>query len=270
MSGKIAVIGGTGIYSLKFLSNIQIIRIKTSYGEVRVRRASLENSTEVFFMPRHGSKHTVAPHLVNYRGNIAALKYLGVQKIFAAAAVGSLRREMPPGSMVIIDQFIDQTRGRPSTFYSGEGQPVVHTDFTEPYCPDLRKVLIDECRRGKLYFSTGGTYVTTEGPRFETPAEIRAYSRLGGDLVGMTNVPEVVLAREAGICYAAVALVTNYAAGISPDILTHEEVLEVMKLNEKNLSGLFLSALNNIPETTSCRCGEAGVHFRVEGEIVRE
>ena len=207
MSLKIALIGGTGLYSLEFLDNVEILKVSTIYGETKIRKATVNNS-EVFFLPRHGSKHSVPPHLINYRANIAALKFVGVEKVFATAAVGSLNRKMPPGSIVIIDQFIDQTGRRPSTFYDGDNSPVVHTDFTEPYCPVLRRLLIDECRKAGYTYFDQGTYVATEGPRFETPAEIRAYRHLGGDLVGMTNVPEVVLAREAGLCYATVALVT--------------------------------------------------------------
>lgn len=262
MTDRIAFIGGTGIYNLDFFKNMEKVKVSTIYGEVVVRKTKVNNK-EIFFMPRHGSKHSVPPHRINYRGNIAALKKSGVEKVIAAAAVGSLRREMPPGSLAVIDQFIDQTRGRQTTFYCGDNQPVVHTDFTEPYCPELRKLLISECNKAGYNFTGQGTYVTTEGPRFETPAEIRAYARLGGDLVGMTNVPEVVLAREAGLCYATVALITNYAAGISPDILSHEEVLEAMGVYGKKINQLFIACIDSAPEQTNCRCREAGKNLKL-------
>ena len=266
MSDKIAFIGGSGIYNLGFLKNKNNVRVSTPYGLVEIIKSDISNK-QVFFMPRHGSRHTLLPSMVNYRANIAALKILGIKKIIAAAAVGSLRREMPPGSMVILDQFIDQTRGRITTFYSGEGHPVIHTDFTEPYCPGLRKLLITECVKSGNNFSSTGTYVTTDGPRFETPAEIRAFARMGGDLVGMTNVPEVTLAREAGLCYATVGLVTNYAAGISPNVLTHEEVLEAMEEHGKKVNELFLACINGLPEEHDCNCAISGKHFKVEGTI---
>jgi 5'-methylthioadenosine phosphorylase len=266
LSLKIGLIGGTGLYGLEFLEKVEKIMVSTIYGQARISKATVDG-IEVFFLPRHGSKHSVPPHLVNYRANVAALKFLGVKKVFATAASGSLNRKMPPGSIVIIDQFIDLTSGRPSTFYDGTNYPVAHTDFTEPYCPGLREVIMDECRKAGHDYFDRGTYIATEGPRFETPAEIRAYRHMGGDLVGMTNVPEVVLAREAGLCYAAVALVTNYAAGISPDILSHEEVLEVMALHGERISKLFLSSILNTPEHGKCSCFSAGEHFEINGSV---
>ncbi len=251
---RLAIIGGTGVYDPRVLSDIREEEVRTPYGDVRLRVGTYKGE-EVAFLPRHGAKHSVPPHLINYRANIWALKELGVERVVATTAVGSLNRNMKPGDFVLVDQFIDFTKGRPSTFFNGGEQGVVHTDFTEPYCPEIRGVLRQAAQAAGITLHDGGTYVCTEGPRFETPAEIRMFERLGGDLVGMTNVPEVVLAREIGICYATVSMVTNFAAGISPNILTHDEVLEVMAGNGEKLKKLILGTLGSIPVARGCGCG---------------
>lgn len=251
---RLAIIGGTGVYDPRILSDIREEVVTTVYGEAKLRIGTY-GGEEVAFLPRHGSAHSVPPHLINYRANIMALKQLGVERIIATTAVGSTNPNMKPGDFVIIDQFIDATKGRPSTFFDGGEQGVVHTDFTEPYCPEIRGVLIEAAKELPITVHTTGTYVCTEGPRFETPAEIRMYAKLGGDLVGMTNVPEVVLAREIGICYATISMVTNFGAGISPTLLTHDEVLEVMAENAENLKKLVMSALKAIPAERGCQCG---------------
>ena len=186
------------------------------------------------FLPRHGTGHSVPPHRINYQANIWGMRALGVEAIIATAAVGSLNPEMRPGDFVFVDQFIDFTKNRRQTFFDGRENGVAHLDFTEPYCPALRKTMAAaagelRARPGAEFaFHEKGVYICTEGPRFETPAEIRAYALLGADVVGMTSYPEVALAREAGICYATIAMVTNLAAGMAGGRLTHEEVLEVM------------------------------------------
>ncbi len=272
MDAKFAIIGGTGLYELDFVEKVTALKAQTKYGEVRLYKGYLKkNGAEVFFMARHGSTHSIAPHLINYRANIAALKLAGVNSIISTNAVGSLRKEMPPGALVIIDQFVDFTKTRQFTFIGDEDYPVTHLDYTEPYCGKLRELLIKEAVEEGLAPVRGGTYVCTEGPRFETTAEIRMYARLGGDLVGMTNVPEVVLAREAGICYATAALVTNFAAGISPSSLTHEEVLEVMAAHREKINTLFQVCLEKAAvsdEYEHCSCHDAGRLFKVEGRFL--
>jgi len=158
---------------------------------------------------------------------------------------------------VLVDQFLDFTKQRQSTFFTGGEKGVVHIDMTEPYCPHLRQLLSRAAANRELELVQQGVYVCTEGPRFETPAEIRMYRQLGGDVVGMTSVPEVVLAREAEICYATIAMVTNYAAGISPTPLTHSEVLETMASNTGKLQNLLLEVLALLPPKRECRCGQA-------------
>lgn len=252
---KTAIIGGTGVYDPDILDNVHEVSVDTPYGAVRLNGGEYKG-IQVAFLARHGEGHSVPPHLINYRANIMALKKLGVTRILATAAVGSLNIDLKPGSFVITDQFIDFTKNRIGTFFDGGENGVVHTDMTEPYCPELRAVVY-QCGRGiSLDIVQGGVYVCTEGPRFETPAEIRFHKLAGGDVVGMTAVPEAVLAREAGICYATIAMVTNYAAGIAPGRLTHQEVVDCMSENMLRIRRLIAESISNIPGERKCECGE--------------
>lgn len=252
----LAVIGGTGVYRADMLEKTKEIDIETSYGKVSLLTGQYKGRS-VAFLARHGKGHSVPPHLVNYRANIQALKNLGAKRVIATAAVGSLNENMGPMDFVVIDQFLDFTKNRMSTFHEGGPQGVLHLDVTDPYCHEIRKYLVDKCKELKIQAHDGGCYVTTEGPRFETPAEIKMFKILGGDLVGMTSVPEVVLAREAGLCYATVAMVTNFAAGISPNPLSHGEVLEAMKVLSANISRLIMSTIESIPLVGECTCRHA-------------
>ncbi|NMB12628.1 MAG: S-methyl-5'-thioinosine phosphorylase, partial [Firmicutes bacterium] len=198
---RLAIIGGTGVYDPNMLQDIREETVATAYGMVDISLGSFQG-VDVVFMQRHDRGHTLPPHKINYRANMWALKELGVTKVLATSAVGSLDESMEPGHLVLLDQFIDFTKTRPFTFYDGEGGQVVHTDFTEPYCGTMRGIIDQAAAELGLPLHSKGCYVCVEGPRYETPAEILAYRRLGGDVVGMTNVPEVVLAREAGLCYA--------------------------------------------------------------------
>lgn len=251
-----ALIGGTGFYSLSERPG-ERIEVHTSYGVVALDRARV-GDTEVAFLPRHGVSHSIPPHRVNYRANIAALKELGVRNILASASVGSMCQTMPPGSLVTLTQFLDFTRARASTFFDGEEHEVVHTDMSEPYCPHLREELGRAAAALGEELQPRGTYVCAEGPRFETPAEIEMFRRLGGELVGMTNVPEVVLAREASICYAAVAVVTNWAAGLSSEPVRHEQVSDFMAEHTARLRALFEAVIQSHQEVDcSCRAAAA-------------
>jgi len=253
---KIAIIGGTGIYDPKILEDIREASLDTPYGLINFK-AGYYQGQEVIFIPRHGSGHTIPPHLINYRANIWGLKKLGTETLIATTAVGSLNLNMKPGDFVLVDQFLDFTKNRVNTFYEGGSRGVVHIDVTDPYCPALRAVLAKAATAAGIQIHDGGVYVCTEGPRFETPAEIKAFTKLGGDLVGMTNVPEVVLAREAEMCYATVSMVTNFAAGISPIPLTHTEVLETMAANTENLKKLVMGAIEKLSAKADCLCGNA-------------
>lgn len=256
MIAQIGIIGGTGIYNPDMLTNIEEHQVATPYGDINVKVGQYAGQ-KIAFLPRHGAKHSLPPHKINYRGNIMALKKLGVQRIIATAAVGSLHLEMKPGHLVILDQFIDFTKNRPATFFEDSDKPVIHIDMTEPYCQDLRNILIQAANKLDLPVHNRATYVCTEGPRFETPAEIRMYKKLDAQLVGMTSVPEVVLAREAEICYASIALVTNFAAGISPKPLTHTEVIETMRDNTANLQKIIMKTIELLGDQTNCTCQNA-------------
>ncbi len=247
----IAIVGGSGVYDPKMLEDVKDLQIETEYGTAAVKSGKFQEES-VFFLTRHGEKHSIPPHMVNYRANIKALQNLKVERIISTSAVGSLRKEMIPGDFVLLDQFIDFTKVRNYTFFDDE---VVHTDFTHPYCPQVREIITRAAADLGISLHVKGTYVCTEGPRFETPAEIRMFASLGGDVVGMTNVPEVVLAREAKICYASIATVTNFAAGISPSKITHEEVIEIMDKNSEKIKKLISKIIEMIPERT-CECGD--------------
>lgn len=228
----------------------------TPYGSVEPIVGKLANR-EIVFMSRHGRHHTTPPHLVNYRANIWAFQKLGVQKILATGAVGSLSSNFRIGELVLLDQFLDFTKTRPSTFYEGGQQGVLHVDMTEPYCSALRQVIVDASEKIGIAVSNGACYVCTEGPRFETPAEIRMFQRFGADLVGMTSVPEVVLARELGMCYATIGMVTNEAAGIASHPLTHSEVMESMKALGVKVAQLIQATFELEAPSQNCLCASA-------------
>jgi 5'-methylthioadenosine phosphorylase len=248
----IGIIGGTGVYSPDLFKESENIIVNTPCGNVNLIKTTYSNNI-IYFLERHGAGHKTAPHNINFLANIHALKMLEVEFVFATAAVGSMKLEIPPGSFVIIDQFLDFTKNRPSTLFD-ETSGIVHIDMTSPYCPEIRSTLIDISKKLKIKTFENGTYVCTEGPRFENKAEINMYKLLGGDVVGMTNYPEVVLAREANLCYGTVAMVTNYATGISKSILSHKEVMENMSLMSNNIKNLFLEAIINISSNGNCAC----------------
>ena len=251
--GLIAIIGGTGVCDPKILSNVHEDYMDTFYGTIHYWQGTYKDK-ELVFLPRHGRNHSIPPHLINYRANILGLKRLGVTAILSTTAVGSLNRDDKPGDFVLPDQFLDFTKCRHTSFFDGGENGVVHVDMTEPYCPTLRRTVAAAAQSlGGYTLHDKGTYVCTEGPRFETPAEIRMYEKLGGDLVGMTNVPEVCLAREAEICYATISMVTNFAAGISPTPLTHEEVVKAMAENSQRLQQLILKSIE-LYDNEDCAC----------------
>ena len=253
-----AIIGGTGAFiENEKLGNKENIEISTKYGKVVLDIIEI-GETKVALLKRHGLKHSIPPHKINYRANIMALKMLGVKRVLTTAAVGLLNREFKPGELVLVSDYIDFTWGRDTTFFDGEDQEVVHVDMTNPYCISLNSKLIDAAQEtGIPLVSEGATYACTQGPRFETPAEILMYKHLGADLVGMTSVPEVVLAREAEMCYATVAIVTNYAAGISDNPLTHQEVLEGMAKASAQVYTLLTKTIEIIDNDKPCYCQTA-------------
>lgn len=246
----IGIIGGTGIYEIVEMGEeVENKVLQTPYGESpEISLFKLHGKT-IAFMPRHAKGHANPPHMINYRANIYALKKIGVDSIIATNAVGSLDLSIGPGDFVVPDDFIDFTRARNGTFYDSR---TVHVDVTEPYCPNLRQALISA---GNVV--DGGVYVCTEGPRFETPAEVRMFQKLGGTLVGMTGLPEAVLARELEMCYASICTVSNYAASISPGKLTIDEVFQIVEDKRKELTATIADALTKVPSKRDCVCTEA-------------
>lgn len=264
MQAEIAVIGGSGVYSLDFIDNPQKQEVDTPYGKPpEVITGELEDK-KVVFMPRHGEGHGTPPHKINFRANLWALNELGVERVLATTAVGSLKPDFKPGEFVLLDQFLDFTKNRPLTFYEGGEEGVVHVDMTEPYCPELRGVLQETAEDLGISIHSSGTYACTEGPRYETAAEIQMLKQLNADVVGMTNVPESVLAKELEMCYSTISIITNFAAGISDEKLTHEEVSEVMSKNIERVKELIFTAVPRIPEKRSCGCKDALTGAKVE------
>jgi 5'-methylthioadenosine phosphorylase len=210
----LAIIGGSGLSQLASLEVTQRKVVRTPYGEPSgALTFGKLGSREVIFLARHGYGHTIAPHQVNYRANIWALKEQAVEGIISVASVGGIRRELGPGTLVLPDQIVDYTWGRRSTFFEGPGNPVTHIDFTQPYSAALRAKIVAAAGACGEALVAGGVYAATQGPRLETIAEIDRLERDGADMVGMTGMPEAALAREAGLEYAAIAVVANHAAG---------------------------------------------------------
>ena len=244
----IGIIGGSGVYEITSKADkVEKKIVSTDYGDVEVSILDIFGK-EVAFIPRHASGHSIPPHKINFRANIDALKNVGVTQIIATNSVGSMNLEMPPGSFVIPDDFLDFSESREKTFHEDK---VVHIDVTEPYCPTLKEILD---KSGDVIL--GGTYVCTQGPRFETPAEIRMFKMLGGDLVGMTGLPEVTLAREHEMCYNSICIVSNYASGISDDNLTIDEVFEMVSAKEKELLEILYNYIKKADDR-ECSCRHA-------------
>ncbi len=247
----IGIIGGSGVEEISELADATETKIvETEYGSVEVSLLSIGDKT-VAFIPRHSKGHTCPPHKINFKANIMALKEIGVNQIMATNAVGSLDIDIGPGSIVLPDDFLDFTVNRDRTFYDDE---VIHIDMTEPFCNRLRGAILanSECVNGPVV--DGGTIVCTEGPRFETPAEIKMLSILGGSIVGMTTLPEAVLAREKEMCYASIAVVSNYSTSISPTKLNTEEVLEIMAQKKGELIDLLFNTIKELPIDYDCDC----------------
>lgn len=246
----VGLIGGTGVYDPGRLPGFVghgTQAVDTPYGAVELEAGAV-GGRPVYFLNRHGRGHSVPPHRVNYRANVWALWQAGARAVLATAAVGSLEPALAPGTLVLVDQFLDFAGERPRTFFDGEGSPlpgVRHTDMTAPYCAGWRAALLAAGEQESVSLAPSGTYVCTAGPRFESAAEIRAFHRLGGTVVGMTGVPEVVLARELGLCYATVCLVTNLGAGLAAGALTHEEVTAVVAAQQGQMARVLARALGS-------------------------
>ncbi|MGF3522923.1 MAG: S-methyl-5'-thioadenosine phosphorylase [Candidatus Bathyarchaeia archaeon] len=255
MQAEIGIIGGTGLYDPKLLKNIQEVEVNTPYGvpSDSFTVGELAGRT-VAFLPRHGRKHTIRPTDVNSRANMYAFKKLGVTRVLAVSTVGSLREEYMPGDIAFVDQFIDRTTRREQSFYTGD--KVCHISVAEPMCPEIRKTLISVAKAANIKAHPTGTYVCIEGPRFSTKAESRMFQQWGADVVGMTMVPECVLAREAELCYASIATVTDYDCWKDHPV-SAEEIVKTMKANIEKVKRIIVEAVAVLPKERSCTCGEA-------------
>jgi 5'-methylthioadenosine phosphorylase len=251
---NLGIIGGSGFYEPGMLNDVYEKEVETPYGIITPLVGKLANGLEVAFLARHGREHSRLPHQINYRANLWGLKALGVKRIIATTAVGSLDESLVPGTLVIIDQFMDFTKQRPLTFYEDGDVHKAHIDVTEPYCPDLRELLNKAAIKCNIRARFGGCYVCAEGPRYETKAEVRMFQMLGGTVVGMTGVPEVVLARELGICYANISAITNWAAGIARTTLKHSEVVQIMAENQAKIRELITECLMGALDRFGCNC----------------
>ncbi len=247
-SGNIAIIGGTGFEQLPPEIYFEPIEVETSTGPVSV--LSLANNyvepASLYYVSRHGKMHGLAPHQIDYSANIAALAELNVKYILATNAVGSLRTNLQPGELVLLDDFIDFTRNRSLTYY-GKRTNWKHTDFSVPYSTTVRTAVQHTAAELGVRLHTRATYLCVDGPRFETPAEVRLFASWGADVVGMTGLPEAVFAREAGMEYAAIGVVTNLASGLTSGYVSHEEVVTVMNDKLSLVRELLIRSCSAIP-----------------------
>ena len=252
---EVANIGGSGVYDPEIIKNSRMVKIYTPFGAPSdLITLGTHGGRNIAFIPRHGRGHQIPPHRINNRANIWALKELGVQRIVASSAVGSLREDYEPGEFVITNQFIDRTRKRLDTFY--EGGQICHISAADPICPQLHDFFYDFAQKLDLNVHPTGTYLCIEGPRFSTRAESQMFRLWGADIIGMTLYPECVLAREAEICYVSVGMVTDYDVWAEKPVST-KEILETMKENAANFKKLIMEAIPEFPEKRTCVCGEA-------------
>ncbi len=251
----IGIFGGSGFYS--FVDNLKPYKIETPYGAPSSQVMIGEiYGRKIAFIPRHGEQHQYPPHIVNYRANLYAFKLLGVKRVIGPCAAGSLKPDIKPGDFVICDQYVNLTSGRKDTFY--DGPITTHISSADPYCPQLREIAIECCKKLGLSFHPNGTVVVIQGPRFSTRAESRWFRSLGWDVINMTQYPEVTLARELEMCYVNISLITDYDTGLEgdPNIkpVTHEEVIRIFQENIDKLKSLIVEMIKVIPEERNCPC----------------
>lgn len=260
---KVGIIGGSGFYDLA--ENLKEIKVETPYGAPSDKIAiGVVAGHMVAFLPRHKKEHDLPPHLINYRANIWALKSLGVERIITSHAVGSLQKNYKPGEIVILDQFVDRTKGRVDTFYDGPIATHISTAF--PYCPQICQLAVAEARKMKLKIHETGTVVIIQGPRFSTAAESAWFTKMGWHTVNMTEYPEIVLAREKEMCYTAIAVVTDYDSGLVAEgkvkPVSVKEIVSNFKINIEKVKKLMLNMVKNWPEKRTCECGSSLAHAR--------
>jgi 5'-methylthioadenosine phosphorylase len=260
LKARIGIIGGSGLYAMPGFEVEREVAIETPWGKSSdCYVAGRLGGKEVVFLARHGRGHRISPSELNFRANIYGFKALGVERIISLSAVGSLKQEHAPLDFVIPDQFFDRTRGRASTFF-GDGL-VVHASFADPVCPQLAGVVFEACRAQGVNAKMGGTYLCMEGPQFSTKAESNVYRSWGMDVIGMTNLQEAKLAREAEICYATVAMVTDYDCWHEDhDAVTVEQIIGNLLKNAENACAVVRRAVEAMPAARACKCGSALAH----------
>ena len=253
-TAEIGIFGGTGIYDSEMLQNSKEITIETPYGKTSdtITIGELDGK-KVAFMPRHGKKHSIPPHMINYCANIWAFKELGITRIISPSAVGSLKEEIKPGDFVLPTQFIDFTKSRRTSF-SEEGK-VIHISVADPFCPELQEIVSNVANSQGISLHKDCTYTCIEGPRFSTKAESRFFKSTGADIIGMTLVPECQLAREAQICYVSIATVTDYDVWAEKPV-TAKEVIDTLSKNVQSTKKLLVKLINKMPDdfTTKRKC----------------
>lgn len=254
-SAEIGIFGGTGLYDAAMIKGASEVEMQTPYGKPSdVITVGEFAGRRVAFLPRHGKKHSIPPHMINFRANIWAFKEMGITRIISPSAVGSLTESMEPGHMVVPDQYIDMTRTRAGTF--ADLGKVSHVSMADPFCPQLRRCVTDEASNLGLKCHDGGTYVCIEGPRFSTRAESRLFRSWQAQIIGMTLVPECQLAREARICYASVSSVTDYDVWADKPV-TASEVMRTLSENSKKTRELLAGLVGKIPGERRCGCASA-------------
>ena len=252
---EVGIFGGTGIYDSGLLEDAKEVDIDTPYGKPSdTITVGIFKGRKIAFLPRHGKKHSIPPHKINFKANIWAFKELGVTRIIAPSAVGSLKEELEPGHFIIPTQFLDFTKSRDGSF--SENQRVIHISVADPFCPELQSSILKATENQDLKLHKDCTYVCIEGPRFSTKAESKFYRTIGADIIGMTLVPECQLAREAQICYASISTVTDYDVWAEKPV-TAKEVLETLSKNVEKTKKVLTELIDKIPETRSCSCAKA-------------
>ena len=252
---EIGIFGGTGIYDSGLLKNASEVEIETKYGKPSDTITIGEfESRKIAFLPRHGKKHTIPPHRINFRANIAAFAELGVKRIIAPSAVGSLREELRPGDFALPGQFIDFTKSRQYSF--SETGRVIHISVADPFCPELGAIALETGTKQGMVMHDNCTYVCIEGPRFSTRAESNMYRSMRGDIIGMTLVPECQLARECQMCYLSLSTITDYDVWAQKPV-TAREVMDTLAKNVKMTKRLLADLVGNIPQERGCACKDA-------------
>jgi 5'-methylthioadenosine phosphorylase len=255
--GKIGVIGGSGLYAMSRLENVQEVQVETPFGAPSdTYITGTLQGRDMVFLPRHGRGHRIAPSALNFRANIYGLKQLGVEWVLSVSAVGSMREDIHPGDLVLPDQFFDRTRSRVSTFFDRD--VVVHVAFADPVCSVLARALHEAATQTSATVHLGGTYLCIEGPQFSTRAESNIYRQWGVDIIGMTNLPEARLAREAELCYATLALATDYDCWHeSASDVDIEAILALLHRNVELAQEVIERMVPQVPPTRSCPCSTA-------------